>query len=66
VEYWVKDKYSDISPVQFIIPGLTKLAPGESIILNRLVPCFHRDKSGFLLEFTLYLIRGRNDVFFCE
>jgi hypothetical protein len=27
VEYWVKDIYSSISPVQFVIPGLTKPAP---------------------------------------
>jgi hypothetical protein len=27
-----------------------------------LVPCFHRDRPGFPLEFTPYLIRGENDT----
>jgi hypothetical protein len=26
-----------------------------------MVPCFHRDTSGFLLEFIPCVIRGRND-----
>jgi hypothetical protein len=46
VEYWVKDIYSSISLVGFVIPGLTKPAPylirGNPVI-KTLVPCFRRD-----------------------
>jgi len=52
VEYWVKDIYSSIGLVRFVIPGLTEPAP-------------YTIRGNPALDFLDSCIR-RNDVFSCE